>query len=186
MLVIVMQKCVDFNLPVGYLSRPMATFFEKNIDQNKKEWFFFDAKDKVLGRLASQIATILVGKHKPTYTPHADTGDFVVVVNAEQIALTGNKWSDKMYYDHSGYVSGLKEKTATELMAKHPDELIRRAVWGMLHKSKLARHQLAKLKIYTGAEHPHSAQNPKTWEAPKKELLKSVRASLAKKAKKTA
>jgi large subunit ribosomal protein L13 len=159
----------------------MTTHFEKNIDQNDKQWFLFDAKGQVLGRLATQIATILVGKHKPNYTPHADTGDFVVVVNAKEIALTGKKWSGKMYYDHSGYVGGLKEKTATELMEKHPEELIKRAVWGMLHKSKQARHQLNKLKVYNEAEHPHSAQNPKSWEAPKTDLLKAVRASLSKK-----
>jgi large subunit ribosomal protein L13 len=141
----------------------MPTYFEKNIDQNKKSWFIFDAKEQVVGRLASQIAKILVGKHKPTYTRHVDTGDFVVVVNAEKIAFTGNKLAKKEYYDHSGYVGGLKTKTAQEMLDKHPEEIIRRAVWGMLHKSKLARDQIMKLKIYTGPEHPHKAQNPQVW-----------------------
>ncbi|MBI2606555.1 MAG: 50S ribosomal protein L13 [Deltaproteobacteria bacterium] len=150
----------------------MSTFSEKNIDQNKKDWFIFDAKDQVVGRLATNIARILVGKHKPTFTRHVDTGDFVVVINAEKAALTGNKWSGKRYYDHSGYVGGLKEKTALELMAKHPDEILRRAVWGMINKTKLGRNQISKLKIYAGTEHPHKAQNPKPWAEPKRTVAR--------------
>lgn len=141
----------------------MSTYSEKNIDQNSKAWYVFDAKDQILGRIASRIAVVLTGKHKPTYTRHIDTGDFVVVVNADKVALTGKKWSDKTYHDHSGYVGGLKTKTATEMLNTHPDEIIRRAVWGMLNKTKLGRAQMTKLKIYTGAEHPHKAQNPKLW-----------------------
>lgn len=150
------------------MSKTMSTYFEKNIDQNKKDWFLFDANNQILGRLATRIATIIVGKHKPTYTPHVDTGDFVVVVNADKIALTGKKWSDKVYHDHSGYVGGLKTKTATEMMERSPEEIIRRAVWGMIHKSKQARHQLTKLKVYTGTDHPHAAQNPKAFPERKK------------------
>lgn len=149
----------------------MSTYFEKNIDQNKKNWYVFDAKDQVVGRLATTIARVLVGKHKPTFTRHVDTGDFVVVVNADKVALTGKKWTDKLYRDHSGYVSGLKTKTATEMLNKHPEEILRRAVWGMLHKSKGGKHQLDKLKIYPGAEHPHSAQGPKAWVEPKRTRL---------------
>lgn len=148
------------------------TFHEKNINQNKKAWFLFDAQDQTVGRLASRIATILVGKHKPTYTRHVDTGDFVVVVNADKVSFTGKKWSDKTYHDHSGYVSGLKTKTAKEMLERHPEEILRRAVWGMLHKSKLARHQIMKLKLYKGAEHPHAAQNPVAWQAPARKTTK--------------
>lgn len=145
----------------------MSTYFEKNVDQNKKAWLLFDAKNQVLGRLATQVARVLTGKHKATYTPHVDAGDFVVVVNADKIALTGKKWSDKTYHDHSGFVSGLKTKTATEMMNKHPDELLRRAVWGMLNKTRLGRAQMTKLKIYTGAEHPHMAQKVSAYAEPK-------------------
>ena len=142
------------------------TFQDKNINQNKKAWYLFDGDNQVVGRLATQIARILVGKHKPTYTRHVDTGDFVVVVNADKIALTGRKWTDKLYYDHTGFVSGLKVKTAKEMLERQPEEIIRRAVWGMMHKSKQAKSQLAKLKIYTGTEHPHAAQKPLVWTAP--------------------
>ncbi len=145
----------------------MSTHFEKNIDQNKKNWYLFDAENQAVGRLASQIAAVLAGKHKPTYTPHIDAGDFVVVVNAEKISLTGRKWDKKFYYDHSGYVSGLKERTARDLLESHPDEILRRAVKGMLNKNVLGRAQITKLKIYTGVEHPHKAQNPKTFETKK-------------------
>lgn len=155
---------------VGYLNPSMSTYFEKNVDQNKKAWFLFDAQGQVVGRMATAIARILVGKHKPTYTRHVDTGDFVVVVNADKISLTGKKWSDKTYHDHSGYVGGLKTKTAQEMRVLHPDELLRRAVWGMLHKSKQGRHQLAKLKIYPGTEHPHKAQNPVAWKEPERKV----------------
>ena len=139
------------------------TFHEKNINQNKKEWFLFDAKNQVVGRLATQISRVLIGKNKPNFTRHVDSGDFAIVINADKIKLTGKKWSDKMYYDHSGYVSGLKEKTATELHAKHPEEILRRAVWGMINKTILGREQLTKLKLYNTDSHPHSAQNPKPY-----------------------
>lgn len=125
------------------------------------DWFLVDAENLVLGRLATQIANVLRGKHKPLYTPSVDTGDFVVVVNADKIALTGNKLADKVYYSHTGFPGGLKEINAARLMAKKPEELIRKAVKGMLPKNKLARHMIKKLKIYAGAAHPHDAQQPK-------------------------
>ncbi len=124
------------------------------------KWFVVDADNAVLGRLATQIANILRGKHKPIFTPSVDTGDFVVVVNAEKIALTGNKMADKVYYSHSGFPGGIKSMTASVMMTKKPEELIRKAVRGMLPKNKLARHMLKKLKIYTGGAHPHEAQQP--------------------------
>src|ERR1035441_3706337 len=129
-------------------------------DEVVRDWYVVDAENKVLGRIATQIASVLRGKNKPTYTPSVDTGDFIIVVNAEKIALTGNKLSDKTYYSHSGYPGGIKSITAGKLMVKKPEELIRHAVKGMLPKNKLARHMLSKLKIYTGAAHPHKAQLP--------------------------
>jgi large subunit ribosomal protein L13 len=127
-----------------------------------RDWYLVDVDSKVLGRVATQIANVLRGKNKPTFTPSVDTGDFVIVVNAEKIALTGKKMSDKVYYSHSGYVGGLKEITAGKLIEKKPEDLLKKAVKGMLPKNKLARHMLKKLKIYSGATHPHSAQNPKS------------------------
>lgn len=124
------------------------------------QWFVVDAENVVLGRLATQIANVLRGKHKPVFTPSVDTGDFVVVVNAEKIALTGKKVADKVYYSHSGFPGGIKSATAGELLAKKPEEVIRKAVKGMLPKNKLARHMLKKLKVYSGASHPHEAQQP--------------------------
>lgn len=126
-----------------------------------RDWYLVDVDSKVLGRVATQIANVLRGKNKPTFTPSVDTGDFVIVVNAEKIALTGKKLSDKVYYSHSGYVGGLKEITAGKLLDKKPEDLLKKAVKGMLPKNKLARHMLKKLKIYSGATHPHAAQNPK-------------------------
>ena len=126
-----------------------------------RDWYLVDVDNKVLGRVATEIANVLRGKNKPTFTPSVDTGDFVIVVNAEKIALTGKKLSDKTYYSHSGYVGGLKEISAGKLLDKKPEELLKKAVKGMLPKNKLARHMLKKLKIYAGATHPHSAQNPK-------------------------
>jgi len=126
-----------------------------------RDWYLVDVDSKVLGRVATQIANVLRGKNKPTFTPSVDTGDFVIVVNAEKIALTGKKMSDKVYYSHSGYVGGLKEITAGKLIEKKPEDLLKKAVKGMLPKNKLARHMLKKLKIYSGDTHPHSAQNPK-------------------------
>ena len=124
------------------------------------KWYIVDAKDQVVGRLATIIARVVMGKHKPTYTKHADTGDFVVILNADKVVFTRNKWDDKLYRDHSGYVGGLKTKTAKEMLARHPEEILRRAIWGMTTKSSLARHQMKKLKIFAGGEHPHQAQNP--------------------------
>jgi len=128
----------------------------------KRDWYVVDAQDVVLGRLSTRVAGILRGKNKPTYTPSVDTGDFVIVVNAEKIALTGRKLADKIYYSHSGYVGGLKEISAGKLLEKKPEELIKKAVKGMLPKNKLARAMLSKLKIYAGSAHPHEAQQPRT------------------------
>src|SRR6058998_3298801 len=127
----------------------------------ERNWLLVDASGQTLGRLATQIADVLRGKRKPTYTPHVDTGDFVVVVNAEKIAVTGKKLTDKHYYRHSGYPGGLRERTLREQLDRQPTEVIRKAVKGMLPKNRLAAQQLTKLKIYAGPEHPHGPQNPK-------------------------
>ena len=127
-----------------------------------RDWYLVDVDNKVLGRVATEIASILRGKKKPIYTPSVDTGDFVIVVNAAKICLTGKKSADKVYYSHSGFPGGLKEITAGKLLEKKPEDLIKKAVKGMLPKNKLARHMLSKLKVYSGAEHPHQAQLPKT------------------------
>ena len=126
-----------------------------------RDWYLVDAEGKTLGRLATQIADTLRGKRKPQFTPHVDTGDFVVVVNAEKIAVTGNKLDQKKYYRHSGYPGGLKERTLREQLERRPTEVLRKAVKGMLPKNRLAAKQLTKLKIYAGPEHPHGPQNPK-------------------------
>jgi large subunit ribosomal protein L13 len=125
-----------------------------------KQWYLIDAKGKVLGRLASKIANILRGKNKAIFSPHLDTGDFVVVVNAEQVRLTGDKLKGKVYYHHSGYPGGLKTITAEKLLAKRPEEVLRRAVKGMLPKNRLGRKVFKKLKVYAGPDHPHEAQRP--------------------------
>jgi large subunit ribosomal protein L13 len=126
----------------------------------ERNWVLVDAKGKTLGRLATQIADALRGKRKPTYTPHVDVGDFVVVVNAEQIAVTGDKLHAKMYYRHSGYPGGLKKRTLNDMLERRPEEVIRLAVKGMLPRNRLARKQLTKLKVYAGPDHPHAAQQP--------------------------
>jgi large subunit ribosomal protein L13 len=126
-----------------------------------REWYLVDAEGKTLGRLATQIADTLRGKRKPQYTPHVDTGDFVIVVNAEKIAVTGNKLDQKRYYRHSGYPGGLRSRTLREQLDRRPTEVLRVAVKGMLPKNRLARQQITKLKIYAGPEHPHDAQSPK-------------------------
>jgi len=126
----------------------------------EKKWYVVDAKDKVLGRLASEVASRLRGKHKPTFSTFIDNGDFVIITNADKIRLTGNKWSDKKYYRHTGYMGGLKEATAKELVVKHPTDLVMLAVKGMLPKNRLGRAQLKKLKVYASDEHPHAAQQP--------------------------
>lgn len=137
----------------------MKTYVAKE-HEIEKNWYLVDAQDLILGRLASQIAIRLRGKHKPIFTPHADTGDFVVVINAEKVALTGNKWDKKIYYRHTGYIGGLKQITARKLMEEKPDQVLYMAVKRMLPKNSLGRRQLKKLKIYAGTEHPHEAQNP--------------------------
>ena len=130
-----------------------------------REWYLVDAEGKTLGRLATQIADTLRGKRKPQYTPHVDTGDFVIVVNAEKIQVTGNKLDQKRYYRHSGYPGGLRSRTLREQLDRRPTEVLRVAVKGMLPKNRLARQQITKLKIYAGPDHPHEAQNPKPLES---------------------
>jgi large subunit ribosomal protein L13 len=130
------------------------------VNEIEKKWYVVDAENKVLGRLASEIANRLRGKHKPTFSTFIDNGDFIVVTNAEKIALTGNKLDDKKYYRHTGYMGGLKETSAKDLLVKHPTDLLMHAVRGMLPKNKLGRAQLKKLKIYAGSNHPHAAQQP--------------------------
>ena len=141
----------------------MKTFVAKEQEIEKK-WYLVDAENRILGRLATQIAGRLRGKHKPIFTPHADTGDFIVVVNAAKIALTGAKLDKKNYYHHSGYMGGLKTLPARRLLEKKPEEVLRLAVKGMLPKNSLGRRQLKKLKIYTGPDHPHTAQEPEKLE----------------------
>jgi large subunit ribosomal protein L13 len=135
-------------------STPVAEAIEN------RKWWVVDLEGQVLGRAASKIAHVLRGKHKPTFTPHINDGDCVVVINAEKVALTGKKWDDKMYHRHTGYVGGLKSSTASEVRDRHPEDLIRLAVKGMLPRGPLGRAQLRNLKIYAGAEHPHAAQTP--------------------------
>lgn len=137
----------------------MRTFMLRKEDV-KRDWYVVDAAGKTLGRLASQVAIRLMGKHKPIYTPHVDTGDYIIVVNAEKIRLTGRKWDQKMYYRYSGYMGGLKSFSARQLWERKPEELIRLAVKRMLPKNRLGRKMLKKLKIYAGPEHPHQAQKP--------------------------
>jgi large subunit ribosomal protein L13 len=135
------------------------SFMLKPVDADKK-WLVVDAENQVVGRLATRIADLLRGKSKSTYTPNTDAGDFVVVVNAEKIRFTGNKWDKKKYYRHTGFVGGLKERTAREQLERQPEAILMNAVKGMLPKTSLGRKQLTKLKVYTGTEHPHEAQNP--------------------------
>lgn len=138
------------------------TFVAKN-DQIKKNWYQADATDQVVGRLASQIATVLMGKHLPTYTPNVDSGDFVIVTNAEKVVFTGRKLQQKTYTWYTGY-TGLRTQTAEDRLAKKPEQILRESVRRMLPKNKLGRKMLSKLKIYTGSEHPHQAQNAKPLE----------------------
>ncbi|MBW2039382.1 MAG: 50S ribosomal protein L13 [Deltaproteobacteria bacterium] len=141
----------------------MKTFHVRKGDVGKS-WYLIDAEGKVLGRLAAEVAKILRGKHKPIFSPHVDTGDFIIVVNAEKIKLTGNKLKGKIYYRHSGYPGGIKAITAEKLLAKKPEELIRKAVKGMLPKNRLGRKIFKKLKVYPGPDHPHEAQQPEPLE----------------------
>ncbi len=129
----------------------------------EQKWHLIDANGKHLGRLACRVAMLLRGKHKSIFTPHVDTGDFVVIVNAEKVALTGNKWKDKVYIHHSGYPGGLKSITAEKVLQKKPERLVTMAVQGMLPKNKLGRKMIKKLKVYTGDSHPHQAQQPEAY-----------------------
>jgi large subunit ribosomal protein L13 len=138
--------------------------YQANSQDRERVWYVVDAEGKTLGRLASQIADVLRGKRKPTYTPHVDVGDFVIVVNAEKIAVTGNKREKKLYWRHSGYPGGIRSRTLGDLLEKRPEEVIRKAVKGMLPRNRLARQQLPKLKIYAGPDHPHQAQKPEQLE----------------------
>lgn len=148
------------------------TYFAKHSDIQIK-WWVVDANGAILGRLASMIASRLRGKHNPLFTPHIDTGDHVIVINAEKIALTGKKLEKKQYYRHSGYIGGLKSITARKLLEKKPEDLVRFAVKGMLPKNRLGRSLFKKLKVYSGAEHPHEAQKPEVLEVAKDQLMRS-------------
>jgi large subunit ribosomal protein L13 len=141
----------------------MKTYVANPTDR-ERNWLVVDAAGKTLGRLATQIADLLRGKGKPTYTPHVDVGDFVVIVNAEKIRVTGNKLAAKRYYRHSGYPGGLRSRTLAEMLERRPEEVIRKAVRGMLPRSRLGRKQLTKLKVYAGPDHPHAAQKPQPLE----------------------
>ena len=137
----------------------MKTYIPRASEIEQK-WYVVDAENQVVGRLASRIASVLMGKDKPCYTDFLDTGDFVIIVNADKVRLTGKKWSTKIYYSHSGYPGGLKESRAEELLSRHPERLLQLAVKGMLPKTKLGRSMLKKLKVYAGNQHPHQAQKP--------------------------
>jgi large subunit ribosomal protein L13 len=143
---------------------PLQKTWNAKPGEVEQRWFLVDAEGRTLGRLATQIADTLRGKTKPEYTPHVDTGDFVIVVNAEKVQVTGKKLDDKIYYRHSGYPGGLKRRTLREQLERRPTEVLRAAVKGMLPRNKLARRQLLKLKIYAGPEHPHEAQRPEPLE----------------------
>ncbi|MBM3667507.1 MAG: 50S ribosomal protein L13 [Actinobacteria bacterium] len=138
--------------------------YQANAADRERDWYLVDAEGKTLGRLATQIADVLRGKRKPTYTPHVDVGDFVVVVNAEKVAVTGNKLEAKRYWRHSGYPGGIRSRTLAEMLERQPEEVLRKAVKGMLPRNRLARKQLTKLKVYAGPDHPHQAQKPEKLE----------------------
>ncbi|HEX9667694.1 MAG TPA: 50S ribosomal protein L13 [Thermodesulfobacteriota bacterium] len=141
----------------------MKTYMARDVDI-KKKWHIVDAEGKTVGRLATKVAMTLMGKDKPQFTPHADSGDFVIVVNAEKVNFTGKKWNQKTYYRHTGYPGGLKSITAENLLKVKPEEIIRKAVWGMLPKNKWQDRLIKRLKIYTGNDHPHKAQEPELLE----------------------
>jgi len=141
----------------------MKTFVPKK-DEIKKKWWLIDARGKVLGRLATEVSILLRGKNKAEYAPFLDSGDFVIIINADKIEVTGNKLEQKKYYSHSGYPGGIKEKTLKELMDKKPEDVIRKAVKGMIPKTKLGRAVFKKLKVYSGPDHPHAAQSPQEYE----------------------
>lgn len=136
------------------------TYYPK-AEEIQREWVLVDANDQTLGRLVTQISTVLLGKHKPTFTPGVEMGDYVIVVNAAHIKVTGNKMDDKMYHHHTGYPGGLKSTNLRDLLAKHPERVIEKAVWGMLPHNRMGRSLMKKLRVYPGADHPHQAQNPK-------------------------
>ena len=138
----------------------MNTFMQKK-ETVERNWYVIDAEGVNLGRLASKVATVLRGKHKPTFTPHVDCGDYVIVINASKVNLTGNKLNDKMYYNHSRYAGGMRERTAATMIEKYPEEMVERAVKGMLPHNRLGRQMSKKLFVYAGSEHPHMAQMPK-------------------------
>lgn len=144
----------------------MKTKFAKTNDINRK-WYVVDAKDQILGRMASRIATYLRGKHKPVFTPNVDTGDFIIVINADKIKVTGNKLKDKKYYHHTGYIGHIKEKTLKDRIGSEPESVIKDAVWGMLPKNRLGRAMIKKLKVYSGDKHDHAAQKPELIEITK-------------------
>ena len=138
--------------------------FSAKAEDIERNWYIVDATDKTLGRMASEIATILRGKHKPIFTPHVDTGDYVIVINAEKLHVTGRRMDEKRYYRHSGYPGGLRSRTLRQMLAQYPDRVVREAVRRMLPKNNLGRHMLKKLKVYAGSEHPHEAQQPEVLE----------------------
>jgi large subunit ribosomal protein L13 len=161
-------RCRDGYDPPAALGRlrgfcTMKTFVATPSNR-QRDWYVVDAEGKTLGRLATQIADALRGKRKPEYTPHIDTGDFIVVINAEKIRVTGDKLAQKTYWRHSGYPGGIKSRTLAEMLERRPEEVIRKAVKGMLPRNRLARQQLVKLKVYAGPDHPHAAQQPKPME----------------------
>lgn len=139
-----------------YMAKPNAV---------ERKWYIVDAAGKTVGRLATEVASILRGKHKPEFTPHVDTGDFVIVINAEKVVFTGKKLQSKIYRRHSGYPGGLRETTAGDMLRTHPERVLFSAIKGMLPKNSLGRQQLTKLRVYAGTEHPHSAQQPIPWES---------------------
>lgn len=141
--------------------------FVANPETRQRDWYVVDAEGKTLGRLATRIADALRGKRKPEYTPHCDTGDFVVVVNAEKVAVSGDKRASKRYYRHTGYPGGIRSRTLDEMLSRRPEEVVRIAVKGMMPRNRLARRQLTKLKVYAGPDHPHAAQQPKPMEVSK-------------------
>lgn len=151
------------NLGLKVVTKLSKTFSAKS-ETVQRNWYVVDAKGKTLGRLASEIARRLRGKHKPEFTPHVDTGDYMIVINAEQVQVTGNKANDKIYYRHSGYPGGLKEETFAKKIARQPRQILELAIKGMLPKNPLGRAMFRKLNVYAGAEHPHAAQQPQTLE----------------------
>ncbi len=146
----------------------MKTTFMQKKEEVVRDWYVIDAKDIPLGRLASKAAVMLRGKHKATYTPHVDCGDNIIIINASEVLLTGNKLKNKKYYNHSRYVGGLRERNAKEMIEKYPEEMIERAVKGMLPKGRLGRQMFTKLHVYKDSVHPHTAQKPKTVEMERK------------------